>query len=94
MLGREKTNRFGADAVFRCKDTMMTDQDLDAVLERGAKKTQEMQSKLNVAEKGDMLDFSFDDGSGVQVNAHIAKGVPATTLLSMGRTLRAFGFHA
>lgn len=53
--------------MFRCKDTMMTDQDLDAVLERGAKKTQEMQSKLNVAEKGDMLDFSFDDGSGVQV---------------------------
>lgn len=59
--------RFGADAVFRCKDTVMTDQDLDAVLERGAKKTQEMQAKLNVAEKGDMLDFSFDDGTGVQV---------------------------
>lgn len=45
----------------------MSDQDLDAVLERGAKKTKEMQSKLNVAEKGDMLDFSFDDGTGVQV---------------------------
>ena len=59
--------RFGADAVFRCKDTVMTDQDLDAVLERGAKKTKDMQAKLNVAEKGDMLDFSFDDGSGVQV---------------------------
>ena len=53
--------------MFRCKDTVMSDQDLDAVLERGAKKTQEMQAKLNVAEKGDMLDFSFDDGSGVQV---------------------------
>lgn len=37
------------------------------MLERGAKKTKEMQSKLNVAEKGDMLDFSFDDGTGVQV---------------------------
>ncbi|CAM9364785.1 unnamed protein product [Ectocarpus fasciculatus] len=58
--------RFGADAVFRCKNTVMSDQDLDAVLERGAKKTKEMQSKLNVAEKGDMLDFSFDDGTGVQ----------------------------
>lgn len=45
----------------------MSDQDLDAVLERGAKKTKEMQSKLNVAEKGDMLDFSFNDGTGVQV---------------------------
>ena len=53
--------------MFRCKDTVMSDQDLDAVLERGAKKTQDMQAKLNVAEKGDMLDFSFDDGSGVQV---------------------------
>lgn len=61
------THRFGADAVFRCKDTVMSDQDLDAVLERGAKKTKDMQSKLNVAEKGDMLDFSFDDGTGVQV---------------------------
>lgn len=61
------THRFGADAVFRCKDTVMSDQDLDAVLERGAKKTQDMQSKLNVAEKGDMLDFSFNDGTGVQV---------------------------
>lgn len=59
--------RFGADAVFRCKNTAMTDQDLDAVLERGAKKTQEMQAKLNVADKGDMLDFSFNDESGVQV---------------------------
>lgn len=45
----------------------MSDQDLDAVLERGAKKTHEMQAKLNVADKGDMLDFSFDDDSGVQV---------------------------
>lgn len=53
--------------MFRCKDTVMSDQDLDAVLERGAKKTKEMQSKLNVADKGDMLDFSFDDGTGVQV---------------------------
>ena len=61
------THRFGADAVFRCKDTVMSDQDLDAVLERGAKKTKDMQSKLNVADKGDMLDFSFDDGTGVQV---------------------------
>lgn len=45
----------------------MSDQDLDAVLERGAKRTHEMQAKLNVSDKGDMLDFSFDDGSGVQV---------------------------
>lgn len=55
--------------MFRSKGTVMSDQDLDAVLERGAKKTKEMQSKLNVAEKGDMLDFSFDDGTGVQVQS-------------------------
>lgn len=58
--------------MFRCKDTVMSDQDLDAVLERGAKKTKEMQSKLNVAEKGDMLDFSFDDGTGVQVQLSLS----------------------
>lgn len=62
--------------MFRCKDTTMSDQDLDAVLERGAKKTKEMQSKLNVADKGDMLDFSFDDGTGVQ--ASIVLAVPRT----------------
>ena len=59
--------RFGADAVFRAKDNVLSDQDLDAVLERGAKKTKEMQEKLDVADKGDMLDFKFDDNSGVQV---------------------------
>lgn len=59
--------RFGADAVFRSKDNVLTDQDLDAVLERGAKKTKMMQKKLDVADKGDMLDFKIDDNSGVQV---------------------------
>ncbi|CAM9856397.1 unnamed protein product, partial [Sphacelaria rigidula] len=58
--------RFGADAVFRSKEAGITDEDLDAVLERGMKKTAELQDKLNVAEKGDMLDFSFDTGDGVQ----------------------------
>lgn len=62
--------RFGADAVFRAKDNNMTDQDLDAVLERGAKKTAELQKQLDVADKGDMLDFSFDQGDGVQVYFH------------------------
>lgn len=37
------------------------------MLERGAKKTKEMQEKLDVADKGDMLDFKIDDNSGVQV---------------------------
>lgn len=61
--------RFGADAVFRSKDNVLTDQDLDAVLERGAKKTKMMQEKLDVADKGDMLDFKIDDNSGVQVRS-------------------------
>lgn len=46
---------------------MMSDSDLDAVLERGAKKTAELQAQLNVADKGDMLDFRFDQGPGIQV---------------------------
>ncbi|CAN0393558.1 unnamed protein product, partial [Discosporangium mesarthrocarpum] len=60
--------RFGADEVFRSKDATITDEDIDAILERGAKKTEELNSKLQKAEKGDLLNFSLDGGSlGVQV---------------------------
>lgn len=45
----------------------MSDHDLDAVLERGAKKTAELQEHLDVADKGDLLDFRFDQTAGVQV---------------------------
>jgi SWI/SNF-related matrix-associated actin-dependent regulator of chromatin subfamily A member 5 len=59
--------RFGADKVFKSKDSSITDDDIDLILEAGKKKTQELNEKLTAADKGDMLDFKLDGGgSGVQ----------------------------
>ena len=59
--------RFGADKVFKSKDSSITDDDIDLILEAGKKKTQELNEKLMAADKGDMLDFKLDGGgSGVQ----------------------------
>ena len=57
--------RFGADKIFKSKDSSITDDDIDLILDQGKKKTEEMNEKLKTAEKGDMLDFRFD-GSSVQ----------------------------
>lgn len=54
--------RFGADKVFKSKDSSITDDDIDLILDAGKKKTQEMNEKLQNAEKGDMLDFKLDGG--------------------------------
>jgi hypothetical protein len=35
-------------------------QDIDLILDRGKKKTEEILGKLSNAEKGDMLDFKLD----------------------------------
>ncbi|CAM9745440.1 unnamed protein product [Chrysoparadoxa australica] len=58
--------RFGADTVFRSKDTSITDEDIDAILARGEARTKEMDAKLEKAEKGDMLDFRLDGDIKVQ----------------------------
>jgi len=55
--------RFGADKVFKSKDSSITDDDIDLILEAGKKKTQELNDKLQAAEKGDMLDFKLDGSS-------------------------------
>ena len=54
------TLRFGADKVFRSADSNITDADIDLILEEGRRKTEEMNSSLTVADKGDMYDFSLD----------------------------------
>jgi len=54
--------RFGADKVFKSKDSSITDDDIDLILDIGRKKTQELNEKLQKAEKGDMLDFKLDGG--------------------------------
>lgn len=51
QLSREdllETVRFGADKVFKSKDSSITDNDIDMILNQGKKKTQ----KLNVTNYG------------------------------------------
>lgn len=57
--------RFGADKIFKSKDSSITDDDIDTILDAGTKKTQERNEKLQTADKGDLLDFKLD-GSSVQ----------------------------
>jgi SWI/SNF-related matrix-associated actin-dependent regulator of chromatin subfamily A member 5 len=58
--------RFGADKIFKSKDSSITDDDIDLIIESGAKKTQELNEKFKAAEKGDMLDFKLDGGLSAQ----------------------------
>mmetsp|Transcript_31886 Transcript_31886/g.66859 ORF Transcript_31886/g.66859 Transcript_31886/m.66859 type:complete len:1528 (-) Transcript_31886:307-4890(-) len=58
--------RFGADAVFRSEESTITDMDIDAILERGKAKTEELNNKIQKAEKGDLLDFRLDGGVSAQ----------------------------
>ncbi len=57
--------RFGADKIFKSKDSSITDDDIDLILQVGKRKTEEMNEKLKAADKGDLLDFKLD-GSSVQ----------------------------
>jgi SWI/SNF-related matrix-associated actin-dependent regulator of chromatin subfamily A member 5 len=61
------TLRFGADKIFRSKESTITDADIDLILKEGKKRTEEMNEKLQQAEKGDMYDFRLDGGMGAQV---------------------------
>ena len=61
------TLRFGADKVFRSKESAITDADIDLILEEGRKRTEELSEKLKVNDKGDMYDFRLDGGMGTQV---------------------------
>jgi len=59
--------RFGADKIFKSKDSSITDDDIDLILDAGKKKTQELNDKLQEAQKGDMLDFKLDGGISAQM---------------------------
>ena len=62
------TVKFGADKIFRTKDsTDITDEDIDIILEAGKKRTEEMNAMQVVADKGDMYDFRLDGGLSTQV---------------------------
>jgi hypothetical protein len=58
--------RFGADQVFRSEESTITDEDVDAILERGMAKTKELAEKIQKREKGDLLDFRLDGGIAAQ----------------------------
>lgn len=61
------TIKFGADKIFRSKESTITDDDIDLILEEGKKRTEEMTEKLQSAEKGDLYNFSLDSGLSTQV---------------------------
>jgi SWI/SNF-related matrix-associated actin-dependent regulator of chromatin subfamily A member 5 len=60
------TIRFGADKVFRSKDSTISDDDIDIILAEGKKRTEELNEKMKVAEKGDLYDFRLDGGMSAQ----------------------------
>jgi SWI/SNF-related matrix-associated actin-dependent regulator of chromatin subfamily A member 5 len=60
------TVRFGAEKIFRSKESDISDADIDLILEQGRKRTEEMNEKLQLADKGDMFDFRLDGGMKTQ----------------------------
>ena len=64
--------RFGADKIFRSKESSITDDDIDLILNIGKQRTQELNEKLFNAEKGNLLDFKLD---GSVSNAQTFEGV-------------------
>mmetsp|Transcript_9123 Transcript_9123/g.8154 ORF Transcript_9123/g.8154 Transcript_9123/m.8154 type:complete len:1404 (-) Transcript_9123:63-4274(-) len=61
------TVRFGADKIFRSKESTITDDDVDMILEQGRQRTLELNEKLKLADKGDIYDFRLDGGMSTQV---------------------------
>ena len=61
-----KAVRFGADKIFKSEDSTITEDDIDLILDQGKKKTEEMNEKLKIADKGDLLDFKLDVGENLQ----------------------------
>jgi SWI/SNF-related matrix-associated actin-dependent regulator of chromatin subfamily A member 5 len=88
------TLRFGADTIFRTKDSSsITDEDIEMILLAGEKRTKEMNAQFEKADKGDMYDFSFDGALGTQVfegTDYSDKNVRNQTL--QGDSFTSFGF--
>lgn len=51
--------KYGADSIFSSKDSTITDEDIDAILDRGEKKTATMNEKIKDHSKK-LMDFSSD----------------------------------
>ncbi|XP_034378253.1 SWI/SNF-related matrix-associated actin-dependent regulator of chromatin subfamily A member 5 [Arvicanthis niloticus] len=57
--------RHGATHVFASKESEITDEDIDGILERGAKKTAEMNEKLSKMGESSLRNFTMDTESSV-----------------------------
>lgn len=61
-----ETLKFGAERIFRSKESSITDDDIETILVEGRRRTEELE-KLQAADKGDMYDFRLDGGMGAQI---------------------------
>ncbi|XP_060768808.1 probable global transcription activator SNF2L1 [Neoarius graeffei] len=55
--------RHGATHVFASKDSELTDEDIDTILERGAKKTAEMNERMQNLGESSLRNFTMDTGA-------------------------------
>ena len=76
--------RFGADKVFKTKDSSITNDDIDMILDQGRKRTEEMNEKLRGADKGDMYDFKMDSGFNSQTFEGVDYSDAATRAAHLG----------
>ena len=58
--------RYGADKVFRGDGAAITDDDIDAIINRGKEKTEQMKKVLSDKAKGDVLDFKLEYTTSLQ----------------------------
>ena len=52
--------RHGADHVFASKESDITDEDIDQILDRGQKKTDEINQKMEKMGEGNLKNFTMD----------------------------------
>ncbi|KAH8042617.1 hypothetical protein HPB51_024849 [Rhipicephalus microplus] len=52
--------RHGADHIFASKESEITDEDIDAILEKGERKTEELKTKLESLGEGSLRNFTLD----------------------------------
>jgi len=57
--------RHGADKVFAAKESTISEEDIDVILERGQKKTDEEESKMEKMGEAQLRDFSLDTGGTI-----------------------------
>jgi SWI/SNF-related matrix-associated actin-dependent regulator of chromatin subfamily A member 5 len=54
--------RHGADHIFASKDCEITDEDIESILERGEKRTEQMKEKLEAMGESGLRNFTLDTG--------------------------------